>query len=607
MNIDRKLNVLARRKLPVGMRKISDIFFVSFCICSLLGLTGISIWFNYVDNSLGLISTLLCAFGVALALGMWCLRAPWTLVTTIYQSALLSQILFNACITGGVTSPALGWLAIVPLLPLFTMPRSWANAWMSISFLSVIVLYVIQISGGLVVITQWLNTQPHMYALGHMDSSKQEMTFGASMFALMVIAQMILVKTYDAANTHFIHQLQTSNQRLEKLSAKLLLANTHKDTFLAMVSHEMRTPLNAVMGYLGLIGADSDLSEINSDYVQGARNSAAHLVTVISDLLDFSQIQQGKMMLNTRATDLQEALSSTHQTLTHKAKELSLDYQLILDDSLPAWVEIDSHRLAQILINILDNALKFTTQGRVHTRAWFEPLNDSSGLLFVRVQDTGTGIPKESIDLIFEPFVQLQVSDNHLRSGHALHGNGLGLAITKSLVHSHQGQIDVQSQVGIGSLFTVKIPVRIAQPPSSSHDSLNMPHISQLKLLIVDDHATNRMVASATIKRSLPDAQIEQAINGSDAIHKMSTEHYDLVLMDLIMPDYSGVEVVQYIKAHTQRLQRDVPVIALTANVAHDAIKECLDAGMVQVLPKPFERSALIDAILRHARQANPA
>jgi CheY-like chemotaxis protein len=329
------------------------------------------------------------------------------------------------------------------------------------------------------------------------------------------------------------------------------------------------------------------------------------LVTVISDLLDFSQIQQGKLMLNTRATHLHEALTYTHQTLAHKAKALSLDYPLVLDASLPVWVDIDSHRLAQILINILDNALKFTTQGRVHTKAWFEASDDQTGQLFVRIQDTGTGIAKESMELIFEPFVQLQVSDNHLRSGHALHVNGLGLAITKSLVQSHHGQIDVQSSLGVGSQFTVQIPVKLARPPSITQDNDRMPHISQLKLLIVDDHATNRMVASATIKRSLPDADIDQAVNGSQAIIKMSSQHYDLVLMDLIMPDYSGVEVVRHIRTHAPAPWRDVPVVALTANVAHNAVKECLEVGMIQVLPKPFERSALIDAILRHARPTN--
>jgi signal transduction histidine kinase/CheY-like chemotaxis protein len=604
MNANRKISILIRKTLPVGMRSKVNVFFTSFSICSLLGLCAISSWFHTMDNQLGAASTLIAASIVALSMLLWRIGVSQVWVGSLYQSGLLGVIMFNAALTGGVTSPALGWLAIVPLLPLFTQPRVWANVWIWLSLISVLVMYFAQINGWLLELTQLWDLQPHMQALGHMDSSMEEMTFGASMFGLMVIAQLTLVKTYDAANEQFLRRLTQSNLRLEKLSKRLQIANKHKDAFVAMVSHEMRTPLNAVMGYLGLIGMESSLNEKTADYVQGARNSAAHLVTVINDLLDFSQIQQGKLMLNPQTVNLRETLTSSHQTLAPRALGLALDYRLSLDTSLPEWVVLDSHRVAQIILNLLGNALKFTQTGHVLMRAWFEPLQANTGNLCICVQDSGTGIPQDAWDLIFEPFVQLQLSTNHLRSGHALHGNGLGLAITRSLVQSQGGIIGLKSELGKGSQFTVRIPTHIAQAPSAQLCAEQDSHDAKPKLLIVDDHATNRLVASATIQRSLPDAHIEQASNGKEAIEKMQSTVYDLVLMDLIMPDHSGAEVVRHIRTNCKPPFADVPVIALTANVAEEAVKECFEVGMVEVLPKPFDRAALIHAILRHARNS---
>jgi CheY-like chemotaxis protein len=202
--------------------------------------------------------------------------------------------------------------------------------------------------------------------------------------------------------------------------------------------------------------------------------------------------------------------------------------------------------------------------------------------------------------------VQLQASDNHLRQGNALHGNGLGLAITRSLVQSHKGLLQVTSQLGQGSTFTVKLPIDVAAAPMTRHDTGLSTHPAALDLLVVDDHATNRLVASATIMRGLPNASIDHAVNGTEALEKMRRHRYDLVLMDLIMPDLSGIEVVQRIRQEAPAPLCDVPVVALTANLAEDAVKECLNLGFKEVLPKPFTREALLQAIVQHALSPEP-
>jgi signal transduction histidine kinase/ActR/RegA family two-component response regulator len=603
MQVNRRTHIFIKRRLPSHLRSMRDVFFASFTVSALIGLFSIAFWLYWMGNVQGASSAWVASAMVAAAMAVWRFGGGIKWGVVLYQITLMGVVLYNAAITGGVTSPVLTWLAIIPLLPLFTASRAWAQASMAASLLGVAGLYIAQSHGML----PTLETQFALQSVGDAqtptDTSWQSMSFAAGMFSLMLFAQMILVQTYDTANEQHMRRLRQSNKRLETLSTNLKLANAHKDQFLAMVSHEMRTPLNAVMGYLGLLSSDTQLPQTAGQYVQGARNSASHLVTVINDLLDFSQIQQGKLVLSPQAVNLRDMLTRTHQTLAPRASEQGLDYPIVLDESLPTWASIDPHRLAQIIINLLGNALKFTSGGQVCMRVSFTPDTAGSkhGQLIVSVEDTGAGIAPESLEAIFKPFVQLKASDNDLKAGNALHGNGLGLAITRSLVQSHKGTIGVTSTLGMGSTFTVKLPIEEVASPINRVTSDAIIHDVALDLLVVDDHLTNRLVASASIKRSLPKANIDQAINGTEALEKMREHRYDLVLMDLIMPDISGTEVVRRIRNDANHPFPDVPVIALTANVAEEAVNECMSLGFKDVLPKPFDKEVLIQAILTHA------
>jgi signal transduction histidine kinase/ActR/RegA family two-component response regulator len=603
MRINRRIHIFIKRRLPPHLRRTRNIFFVSFTVCALVGLLCIAPWLYWMGNTSSAHSALIASGFVALSMCIWRYGGGVKWGGLLYQTTLMGLVLYNAAITGGVTSPVLTWLAIIPLLPLFTASRAWALASMATSLLSVISLYWLQSRGMLPINESQFALQSATSAALPTETPWQNMSFAAGMFSLMLFAQMMLVQTYDTANEQHLRRLRQSNKRLESLSTHLKAANAHKDQFLAMVSHEMRTPLNAVMGYLGLLSTDTQLPQIAGQYVQGARNSAAHLVTVINDLLDFSQIQQGKLVLTPQAVNLRDMLTNTHQTLAPRASEQGIAYPLELDASLPMWASIDPHRLAQIIINLLGNALKFTSKGQVAMRVAYTP--DSAlakhGQLAISVTDTGAGIAAESLEAIFKPFVQLKISDNDLKAGNALHGNGLGLAITRSLIQSHKGSIAVSSEVGIGSTFTVTLPIEEVAQPTNHLAVDTVTYTATLDLLVVDDHLTNRLVASATIKRSLPNATIDQAMNGTEALEKMREHRYDLVLMDLIMPDISGTEVVRRIRGDANSSYAEVPVIALTANVAEEAVNECMSLGFKDVLPKPFDKEVLIQAILTHA------
>ena len=314
LNVNRRIHIIIKRRLPSHLRATPNIFFFSFSASAMLGIIPISMWFSLMGNHIGAWSTLLAACLIATSMLLWRANVPLIWCVSLYQFTLLGVVLFNAAITGGVISPALVWLAIVPLMPLFTASRKWATAWMGVSFLSVLTLYYLQ-SRGLWVSTNIMSL-PGTTTPG--DSSIENMIFGTTMFSMMLLTQIILVQTYDTANEHHLRRLERTNKRLQALSRNLIVANTHKDSFLAMVSHEMRTPLNAVMGYLGLLSTDAHVTESSQAYVQGARNSASHLVTVINDLLDFSQIQQGKLILSKQAINLRDLLT----TPSHKEPEI---------------------------------------------------------------------------------------------------------------------------------------------------------------------------------------------------------------------------------------------------------------------------------------------
>jgi signal transduction histidine kinase/CheY-like chemotaxis protein len=581
-----------RSKLPLHLRSVEDFYYLWFSVSAVFCLVLLSPLLAYTEQWRPAWSSALCAVLITCCLGLWRwgISIPW--VQLGYQATLMWGILYNAYFTGGVMSPVMVWMGIVPILPLFTVSRRWSYAWLIISFSAVIVIYWAQVHG--------------YVPLTHNETPK-EMALSAIMIGLLCITQVMLVMTYDSANAQTMRYITNKNKTLKILSQDLQLANIHKDRFLATVSHEMRTPLNAIMGYLGLLRTSEGIPTVATSYVQGAQNSAAHLLTVINDLLDFSQIQQGKLVFTPQTVNLRQVLNETHQTLAPKAASQAIDYPLHIHPNVPEWVRIDPHRFTQIILNLLGNALKFTQNGTVITRVKFS-LNQNSkevGMLILQVEDTGIGVPSESIKKIFEPFVQLENQSN-LDNDNSLRGNGLGLAITQSLIKSLGGSISLLSEVGVGSTFEVLLPIKITSAPiASTPIPVDQTHPEEIYLLLVDDHATNRLVASATIKRGLPNAHIDEARNGAEAVEKMRVNRYDLVLMDLLMPDLSGIEVVKIIRSECQPPFSDVEVVALTANVAEDAVKDCLEVGIRELLPKPFDREVLIRTILQYCTSKN--
>ncbi|MEY2659163.1 MAG: Sensory/regulatory protein RpfC [Pseudomonadota bacterium] len=589
-NLQRRIRAL----LPPQLQTVGDFHFFCFTSCSLFFLGLLCPWMAILGLTSISWATGLGSLACALIARARIQGLRLHLASQFYQATLLSLILFSTWQMGGLSSPAMVWLGIVPLLPWFTMNRRWTFAWLMAAFCSVWVFLALHFQG-------WLDAKP-----GFTDI---DLWVSATMYGLLCLTQGILLVTLDTADADNLRAMEQSAIQLSEANAKLREASRHKDQFLAMVSHAMRTPLNGVKGYLGLLADRPELGPAAQEEVAGAQNAASHLLTVINDLLDLSQISQGRFSLSPQAMDLRHMVRQIFRTLETHAQGMDLAYTLHIDDHAPTWVRVDPDRLAQILINLLGNAIKFTPKGEVSLHLYTEHADSKQATLRFEVRDSGAGIEADQIERIFEPFYQAHGSRCHDES---LRGNGLGLAISRGLAQAMGGQLGVRSEPGVGSCFTLQVTLPLTQPPQTtlapSGTATPATDPYPYRILLVDDQPVNRAVLAATLQKALPQAVLSQADGGQSALHMLHEHDYDLVLVDLIMPDINGVEVVRRTRQFHQPQRRDVPFIALTANVAPEAVQECMAVGMVEVLPKPFNRQGLLFAIQTHARrQPQPA
>ena len=581
------------RKLPLNLRSSRDFFFLLHSIAGSAFLLPIGLAMAYLGNAHAGWSCALSAMLLAINILFWRLGAGLAFTHSVFEVTLIALIFYNAADSYGVTSTHFIFLGLVPILPVFSMSRNWALGWVLVSIVCLLVLYFCQI-------LDYLPKRP--------NETWQDLTISTIAISILVITQIILIDTYESANSQSLHVLNRTNQRLERTSEALRLADSHKDKFLAMVSHDMRTPLNAVIGYLGLLHDNKNLPSESMGFVASAQHAATHLLTVINDLLDFSQIRLGQLTLHPQVVNLPQVLTQTFNTLTNQAHESQLAYALFIEHDVPKWVRIDQNRLSQILINLLGNALKFTPVGHVNMRVSVLRHQTHPMELQVAVEDTGIGMTPDQVSRIYLPFTQVHDAQAALRISEPMRGNGLGLAITQSLVQSHSGTLSVHSRPGEGSVFTIRLPIELAAEPAIQTQPFNFAanqDETPIHVLVVDDNDVNRLLVSTTLLRSFPNAVIEQAENGTDALNKMRHIRYELVLIDLVMPDIDGADVVREIRNNTPEPFCSVPAIALTAKVAQDAIDRCKAAGVNEVMSKPFDRNTLIRAVRSYTVDKN--
>jgi len=383
-------------------------------------------------------------------------------------------------------------------------------------------------------------------------------------------------------------KLQKVNEELKIQRQKADAANQAKSEFVANISHELRTPMNGILGMAQLI-LNTPLSEKQYQQLNILYDSARILLDIINELLDLSKIEAGKMELEARTFNWLQVIEDAVALLRIKAQEKELILEIQADEHIPQQVIGDDNRLRQIIINLLGNAIKFTNEGGITVTIVLDKVVNNEAQLRFSVIDTGIGIPKESLPHLFDKFHQVDSSTSR-----RYEGTGLGLFICHQLIELMGGQIGVESEVGKGCTFWFTLTLPIAEQPTSSEkqpDSSPRQPLDIPKILLVEDDKINQMVAQMMFETL--DCQIEMANDGQEAVDMTANQHYDLILMDVHMPVLDGYAATQAIRQREQETKNHLLIIAMTADLISGDLGTCLEIGMDDAVAKPISKVSL--------------
>ena len=482
------------------------------------------------------------------------------------MGAALSAQLFAAWNSGGIYSPRLAWMVLLPLTPFFFFGLRSGLAWLATVLLSVLGL-------GMATGLGWIDPS--------LASDVRHLSSSWASFSLLVAFTLVIPLSYHRMNERALMEQRQRRAQLERQRAELERTQAVRDRFIASVSHELRTPMNAILGLNAWLLANVKDAPEAVHVLNHTRQSADHLMTVINDVLDYSQLQSGTLHLHSQVVDLHACVRTAVDMLAPKARDQGLVFQCDIPPDVPRWVWTDRHRLTQVLVNLLGNAIKFTAEGSVTLG-----LSRCEQRVRFDVTDTGIGIPIEQHKRLFQRFSQADTSISQ-RYG----GNGLGLAISRSLVALLGGDLDFSSEDGRGSsfFFSLDLPEQSAPQFDDPADKKPLQTASRAWcFLVVDDHPVNRLLVHRVLVQNWPQASIIEAADGLEALAAVQAHPVDAVFMDMRMPVMDGIESTQAIRRLPSSAAQAV-ILGLTANVNQDDLTRFESAGLDGLMLKPFD------------------
>jgi len=498
--------------------------------------------------------------------------ASYVAITHLTFLSFMAYVVWWAAYTGGIHSPTMVWMTVITLPAILLLGKRSAVFW---------VLIVLGCNS----LMLWFTMQGAVDA--RIDVRDTEIVWALVAKLCVVCIAMFVAYLSERMHRMQVNEIDRSNAALEETHQALARAQAHKDEFVASVGHELRTPMNAILGLNGILRTELQAQPQEVEVVDHIRRSTEQLLQVVNDILDFSQLQAGRLSLHEENFALAPTVAAVLAQYEDKARAKGLALRLDTRSVDTLWIRADRQRLMQVLKNLIDNAMKFTAQGHIQVRVQTVGM----GCLF-EVEDTGIGVATDRQQQIFNRFEHADVQTNR-----QFGGTGLGLSICERLVSLQGGSIGVHSVPGQGARFWFQLPLQVV----ASQDGLAAAEMARrlahraLRILLVDDNAVNLMVAKLMLKQCFPHAQITQATGGAEALAHLRQASFDVMLLDMVMPDVDGLAVIRSLRDTFDAPVRDLPVLALTASanpVDHD---KCLAAGMNEVLNKPLDQQRLLD------------
>lgn len=408
---------------------------------------------------------------------------------------------------------------------------------------------------------------------------------------VLIIASIGLILGRIIENKQTKLKVAAIKSQLKKAQEGAKKGIEEKNQFLSNMSHEIRTPLNGVVGLIDQL-LNTDLNETQQKYASAINFSANTLISLVNQILDLSKINSKKLVLEQVDFDLKETVDSITRTFLSKANGKGIGLRAVVHQNVPRYICGDQIRFTQILMNLVGNAVKFTNKGGVDMVIGSQK-NDDGVRLIIEVNDTGSGIPKEQLETIFDPYNQASSETSRLYGG-----TGLGLSIARELVELYGGQINVTSKLGKGSTFSFELQMKEVKktPQSTSGTQTQLHHQPETtRILLAEDNVINQMVVKSILEPK--GYQLTIVNNGQEVIEEIYKDSYDVILMDVQMPIMGGLDATRFIRNATEAPLSETKIIALTASVLKEDIKACYNVGVNDFLSKPFKTNELLEKI----------